>query len=713
MEVLMKKCIKDLTIRPSITLDLWTDESYKHAYLGVTLHFVRRSRLERMFFGLREMDKDHTAENILTATEELLGKFDLSLDRIFKIVTDNGSNVVAAFKDIQIIDFNTEYVDDDDDDEDYDEGNLSNIPDESILLEAFPQRISCFAHSLQLVILKFFKDDVIFFSGYKKMMDVVKKVKISPKLKKELHKRCGATVKLPSTTRWGSLIEVIRQFLEVKQSLGEIQSLKTLMPQQRKYMLVHRVGLKETDWKYTIFVYDRYTVLATNELCIRQNQTYYSFLRGFGLFALPKVRKEKIVLGNKINEKPVSVELYQGEPKHESNSTRRAYQWVNATSVFIPPLPYLATAFTQPEQGLVYGWQAYFQTSEKSNIHWMEFWFPNMTSVIPDAAFLILNMLILVGSNKVQELLLKILFVLALQLSLKMTSNRGGRASKDPANLTSTTGSGNRYPGLFFNQPNQNFAASMPATQNLNQSLTPGGQLNRNRQLRDQFSSSNQAFQPTQQLYTAEEVATLMKMTRNSTSFSNSAFTGIRKTSEASEEFAVPNFNQDRPVFAEEPALEAITILGDRAPHEHETVLTQIFYQDLPVVAIEGGPGTGKTRLLCLTLQGLTSLYKDHTRMLVLLPSDKSFVRFREELDTCLTDKLFSDLRPHRILAIEPRTLTSERDYDPKHNLGVFRNVQRLITRHKDRLDMKVLNDQTLEQFNQFIKLVSTLPPEI
>uniref|UniRef100_A0A915CMI0 Transposase n=1 Tax=Ditylenchus dipsaci TaxID=166011 RepID=A0A915CMI0_9BILA len=183
-----------------------------------------------MFLGLREMDKDHTAKNILTATEELLGKFDLSLDSIFKIVTDNGSNVVAAFKDIQIIDFNTEYVDDDDDDKDYDEGNLSNIPDESILLEAFPQRISCFAHSLQLVILKFFKDDVIYFSGYKKMMDVVKKVKISPKLKKELHERCGATVKLPSTTRWGSLIEVIRQFLEVKQSLGEIQSLKTLMP---------------------------------------------------------------------------------------------------------------------------------------------------------------------------------------------------------------------------------------------------------------------------------------------------------------------------------------------------------------------------------------------------------------------------------------------------------------------------------------------------
>uniref|UniRef100_A0A915E6X5 3-methyl-2-oxobutanoate hydroxymethyltransferase n=1 Tax=Ditylenchus dipsaci TaxID=166011 RepID=A0A915E6X5_9BILA len=159
-----------------------------------------------MFLGLREMDKDHTAENILTATEELLGKFDLSLDSIFKIVTDNGSNVLAAFKDIQI-----RYL-------------------RSFFSEAFPQRISCFAHSLQLVILKFFKDDVIFFSGYKKIMHVVKKVKISPKLKKELHERCGATVKLPSTTRWGSLIEVIRQFLEVKQSLGEIQSLKTLMP---------------------------------------------------------------------------------------------------------------------------------------------------------------------------------------------------------------------------------------------------------------------------------------------------------------------------------------------------------------------------------------------------------------------------------------------------------------------------------------------------
>uniref|UniRef100_A0A915DYI6 Transposase n=1 Tax=Ditylenchus dipsaci TaxID=166011 RepID=A0A915DYI6_9BILA len=196
MEALMKKCIKDLTMRPSITLDLWTDDSLN--------------------MDICEMEQDHTAESILSTTEELLSKFDLSLDGIFQIVTDNGSNVVAAFKDIQTIDFNTEYVDDEDEDEEDELRNMSNIPDESILLDAFPQRLSCFAHSLQLVILKFFKDDVIYFSGYKKMMVVVRKVKISPKLKKELHERSGTTVILPSTTRWGSVIEVIKKFLEVK-----------------------------------------------------------------------------------------------------------------------------------------------------------------------------------------------------------------------------------------------------------------------------------------------------------------------------------------------------------------------------------------------------------------------------------------------------------------------------------------------------------------
>jgi len=149
--------------------------------------------------------------------------------------------------------------------------------------------------------------------------------------------------------------------------------------------IVHRIGLSEADWQYTFFVYDRYTVLATKGSCVRTNQTYYSFLKGFGLSALPKVRKERIVLDKEVNEEPTSVELYQGEPATDPNS-RNAYQWINGTTVKVAPPPYLATAFTQPQQKLVYGWQAYFQTSEKSNIHWMEFWFPNMTSVIPDAA---------------------------------------------------------------------------------------------------------------------------------------------------------------------------------------------------------------------------------------------------------------------------------------------------------------------------------------
>ncbi|KAI1727857.1 hypothetical protein Ddc_05178 [Ditylenchus destructor] len=143
--------------------------------------------------------------------------------------------------------------------------------------------------------------------------------------------------------------------------------------------IVHRVGVEAEKWEYTFFVYHNYSVLATKTGCQRKDGLgYNAFLKGFGLFALPKVRMEKIVLEPRT--RPVNVELYQGEP----NSTGIAYgSWHSNSSV---PAPYLATAFTQPDQGLVYGWQAYFEATPQSDIHWMEFWFPHMNHSIPDAA---------------------------------------------------------------------------------------------------------------------------------------------------------------------------------------------------------------------------------------------------------------------------------------------------------------------------------------
>uniref|UniRef100_A0A915E973 Transposase n=1 Tax=Ditylenchus dipsaci TaxID=166011 RepID=A0A915E973_9BILA len=106
--------------------------------------------------GIAPPEFSHTAEYIRAETEELLQVYGLDLSKVFKVVTDNGSNMKNAFMDETQLVPNADEFNDDDWDEDEDE-DFDPFVDESILRDAFPRRLSCFAHTLQLVLMKIFK----------------------------------------------------------------------------------------------------------------------------------------------------------------------------------------------------------------------------------------------------------------------------------------------------------------------------------------------------------------------------------------------------------------------------------------------------------------------------------------------------------------------------------------------------------------------------
>ena len=64
------------------------------------MHFVSDAKIRNAFLGLKSLHGSHTAGRIREHVEEILDEYGLSLDRVFKIVTDNGSNMVAAFQDV-------------------------------------------------------------------------------------------------------------------------------------------------------------------------------------------------------------------------------------------------------------------------------------------------------------------------------------------------------------------------------------------------------------------------------------------------------------------------------------------------------------------------------------------------------------------------------------------------------------------------------------
>ena len=70
------------------------------SYLGVTAHFFSKKDHKKHVFTLyvKRMPSPHTAENVRQLVEEVLDEWSLPHDKISVIITDSGSNVVAAFR---------------------------------------------------------------------------------------------------------------------------------------------------------------------------------------------------------------------------------------------------------------------------------------------------------------------------------------------------------------------------------------------------------------------------------------------------------------------------------------------------------------------------------------------------------------------------------------------------------------------------------------
>ncbi|CAG5958710.1 unnamed protein product, partial [Menidia menidia] len=82
----------------AVTTDLWTEERTNTHYITVTVHYILDWKMVNRILATREMEGVKSSDRIRSTVEGILQEFGiLSNDTAF--VTDNGSNVVAAFKD--------------------------------------------------------------------------------------------------------------------------------------------------------------------------------------------------------------------------------------------------------------------------------------------------------------------------------------------------------------------------------------------------------------------------------------------------------------------------------------------------------------------------------------------------------------------------------------------------------------------------------------
>jgi len=80
------------------TTHFWTSGTC-HPYLTLTVHFIKPEwDLNSFSLDTSALYEDHTGGNIACAITDILDNWNLSFKKLIATTTDNGSNIVAAFR---------------------------------------------------------------------------------------------------------------------------------------------------------------------------------------------------------------------------------------------------------------------------------------------------------------------------------------------------------------------------------------------------------------------------------------------------------------------------------------------------------------------------------------------------------------------------------------------------------------------------------------
>lgn len=176
----------------ALCTDIWSRKGMTQSFIGVTAHFLTKCDNRRWVatLAVQALPSPHTADRIEDAVCTILRTWEIPSDKISAILTDNGSNMIAAFKNqvqqneatedesedesngsahFQSPASSVKSSDGDGEDQDMDMDIDSGVASDALKeIEQFDQlelqhdvafsvqkRLSCFNHTLQLVVRMF------------------------------------------------------------------------------------------------------------------------------------------------------------------------------------------------------------------------------------------------------------------------------------------------------------------------------------------------------------------------------------------------------------------------------------------------------------------------------------------------------------------------------------------------------------------------------
>lgn len=208
----------------SLTLDLWSDRRC-HSFMAITGHTFAECIPTNFLLTFQSFKGSHTGVRIAEAVDKCLSDFNIK-DKLRFVVTDNASNMRKAFDVLSamISDEGEEAgvtvnaIDDESLWEDIESTDEERIA--AVMSRNGAHRLSCFAHTLQLVV----KDGVDKLGSGRSLMSKCSKmanlVHQSIAFREAFEKQFGSSASIPSTnaTRWSSLFNQLTSIVDLDSS---------------------------------------------------------------------------------------------------------------------------------------------------------------------------------------------------------------------------------------------------------------------------------------------------------------------------------------------------------------------------------------------------------------------------------------------------------------------------------------------------------------
>jgi hypothetical protein len=208
----------------SLTVDIWTDRRM-HSFLAITAHTFVNLRADASLINFSAYKGPHTGKSIATAIEKTVNDFKLR-GKLEYVVTDNASNMRKALdilKEVMTVPVDenvnvneeengevgqplpVDLIDDETLFSDLDEEDAKEVKD--VFQRHSVDRLSCFAHSLQLVVKDGLDNCAAIRSVIAKCTALANTCHQSAGFKENFEQQFGSNRTIPkaNSTRWSSM----------------------------------------------------------------------------------------------------------------------------------------------------------------------------------------------------------------------------------------------------------------------------------------------------------------------------------------------------------------------------------------------------------------------------------------------------------------------------------------------------------------------------